>query len=136
MIDVCPKDIATYILSETYPTGLPAMDVIICNWTLHFIKDKLTYLKAIKDNLHDKGTLILSEKTTLDPLMIEKYHEFKIQKGVSEEEIKVKSWEPFEIKSVLELIKMPTKDMWRECMEALGEEYLIWSNTPDNPSYN
>lgn len=90
MIDVCPKDIATYILSETYPTGLPAMDVIICNWTLHFIKDKLTYLKAIKDNLHDKGTLILSEKTTLDPLMIEKYHEFKIQKGVSEEEIKVK----------------------------------------------
>ena len=56
--------------------------------------------------------------------------------GQLEEEIKVKSWEPFEIKSVLELIKMPTKDMWRECMEALGGEYLLWSNTPDNPNYN
>tara|TARA_B100001059_G_scaffold156241_1_gene155768 strand:- start:37 stop:582 length:546 start_codon:yes stop_codon:yes gene_type:complete len=56
--------------------------------------------------------------------------------GQLEEEIKVKSWEPFEIKSVLELIKMPTKDMWRECMEALGGEYLLWSNTPNNPSYN
>jgi len=26
--------------------------------------------------------------------------------------------------------------MWRECMEALGGKYLLWSNTPDNPNYN
>ena len=90
MLDVCPKNIATYKLSDTYPTGFPAMDVIICNWTLHFIKNKLAYLQSIKENLNDKGTFILSEKTTLDPLMIEKYHEFKIQNGVSEREVKEK----------------------------------------------
>lgn len=90
MLDECPNDIAKYILSDRYPTNLPQMDVIICNWTLHFIKDKVSYLKSIKDNLKTDGTLILSEKTTLDPLMISKYHEFKIQNGVTQEEIKVK----------------------------------------------
>lgn len=90
MIDVCPKDIATYRLSDTYPDDLPKMDVIICNWTLHFIKDKISYLKSLIDNLSDNGLLILSEKTSLDPLMIEKYHQFKIEKGVSAEEIKIK----------------------------------------------
>ena len=40
--------------------------------------------------MNEGGTFILSEKTTLDPLMIEEYHKFKIGKGVSEEEIKVK----------------------------------------------
>ena len=90
MLDVCPKDIATYKLSDVYPIGFPAMDVVICNWTLHFIKDKVSYLESIKNNLKKDGTFILSEKTTLDPFMINKYHEFKLQKGVSEEEIKIK----------------------------------------------
>jgi 2-polyprenyl-3-methyl-5-hydroxy-6-metoxy-1,4-benzoquinol methylase len=90
MLDVCPKDIAKYKLSDTYPTNFPPMDVIICNWTLHFIKDKISYLKSIKENLKVDGTFILSEKTTLDPFMISKYHEFKIQNGVTEEEIKIK----------------------------------------------
>jgi len=90
MLDECPKDIAKYELSENYPTNFPCMDVIICNWTLHFIKDKVAYLKSIKNNLKIDGILILSEKTTLDPLMIKKYHEFKLQKGVTQEEIKIK----------------------------------------------
>ena len=90
MIEVCPKDIATYRLSDTYPDDLPKMDVIICNWTLHFIKDKISYLKSLIDNLSDNGLLILSEKTSLDPLMIEKYHQFKLEKGVPAEEIKIK----------------------------------------------
>jgi len=90
MLDVCPDNIATYKLSEDYPIGFPTMDVIICNWTLHFIKDKISYLNSIKNNLKDGGTFILSEKTTLDPLMIGKYHEFKINNGVTEEEIKIK----------------------------------------------
>ena len=90
MLDVCPKNIATYTISDDYPTSFPKMDVIICNWTLHFIKDKISYLQSIKDNLNEGGTFILSEKTTLDPLMIEEYHKFKIEKGVTKEEIKVK----------------------------------------------
>lgn len=90
MLDVCPKEIATYELSEDYPASFPAMDVVICNWTLHFIKNKLSYLQNIKNNLKKGGTFILSEKTTLDPLMIGKYHEFKIKNGVPKDEIKVK----------------------------------------------
>lgn len=56
--------------------------------------------------------------------------------GQLEEEIVEKSWKYFEIKSALELMKMPTKEMWRECMAALGGDYLLWSNTPENPSAN
>ncbi len=56
--------------------------------------------------------------------------------GQLEEEIEKKSWEPFEIKSGLELIKMSTNEMWREFMAVLGGDYLLWSNTPENPSAN
>lgn len=114
MLDVCPKDIATYFLSDTYPVGLPVMDVIICNWTLHFIKDKLSYLQSIKNNLDDKGTFILSEKTTLDPLMIEKYHEFKMQKGVSEEEIKIKE------KQLLDVMYIDDTEWYLSTLKEIG----------------
>ncbi len=56
--------------------------------------------------------------------------------GQLELEINEKSWEPFEYKSNLELLKIPAIDMWRECMTALGGEYLLWLNTPENPSAN
>lgn len=57
-------------------------------------------------------------------------------KGQLELEINEKSWEPFEFKSTLELLKIPAIDMWRECMIALGGKYLIWLNTPENPNAN
>ncbi|MEO2099827.1 MAG: YqgE/AlgH family protein [Flavobacteriaceae bacterium] len=56
--------------------------------------------------------------------------------GQLEGEVDEKSWESFEVKSPLELIKMPIGNLWRECMKTLGGEYLIWSNTPENPSSN
>ena len=94
MLDVCPKNIATYTMADNYPTSFPKMDVIICNWTLHFIKDKITYLQSIKDNLNEGGTFILSEKTTLDPLMIEEYHKFKIGKAGKRNSSRAESIEP------------------------------------------
>ena len=114
MLDECPKDIAKYTLSDTYPTNFPQMDVIICNWTLHFIKDKISYLKSIKENLKIDGTFILSEKTTLDPLMISKYHEFKIQKGVSEEEIKVKE------KQLLDVMFIDDTEWYLKTLKKVG----------------
>ena len=46
------------------------------------------------------------------------------------------TWEPIEIKSPKELIQMNTEEMWQVCMTALGGKYLLWSNSPDNPSLN
>lgn len=56
--------------------------------------------------------------------------------GQLEAELEDKSWELFSVKSPLELIKMPTEQMWQECMATLGGSYLLWSNAPDNPSFN
>jgi|14BtaG_2_1085337.scaffolds.fasta_scaffold03011_2 SAM-dependent methyltransferase len=116
MLDVCPKNIATYIISDDYPTSLPKMDVIICNWTLHFIKDKISYLQSIKDNLNEGGTFILSEKTTLEPLMIEEYHKFKIEKGVTEEEIKIKE------KQLLDVMFINDTEWYIRTLKDLGFE--------------
>ena len=114
MLDVCPDDIATYKLSEDYPIGFPFMDVVICNWTLHFIKDKASYLNSIKDNLKEGGTFILSEKTTLDPLMIGKYHEFKINNGVPEEEIKIKE------KQLLDVMFIDDTEWYLNTLKEIG----------------
>ena len=36
--------------------------------------------------------------------------------GQLEAELEEKSWEPFTVKSPLELVKMPTDKMWQECV--------------------
>ena len=86
MLDMCPA-IATYIQSEAYPKSLTHIDIAIMNWTLHFIKDKDSYLLNIFKNLNPKGILILSDKVSLDPYAIECYHKFKASHGVSKKEI-------------------------------------------------
>lgn len=88
MLDKCPHSIASLTCSETLPEGL--YDVIIINWTLRFIKDKKKYLQNVFDKLNPNGVVIISDKTSLDPLAIGMYHDYKRAKGVSEEEIKQK----------------------------------------------
>jgi len=88
MLDKCPHLIASLTCSETLPEGL--YDVIIINWTLHFIKDKKQYLQNVFDMLNPNGVVIISDKTSLDPLATGMYHDFKRSKGVSEEVIKQK----------------------------------------------
>jgi trans-aconitate methyltransferase len=87
MLDQCPK-VATLINSNSFP--IDVFDVVLINWTLHFIKDKEQYLKDVFANLAAGGTLVLSEKTSLDPFAIKMYHNFKRSQGVSEEEIRIK----------------------------------------------
>ncbi len=87
MLDQCPKNIATYYLSNQFPIIDIKFDAIICNWTLHFIKNKISYMKKIYDALKTGGFLILTEKTENAGLALEKYHNFKRSQGVTEEEI-------------------------------------------------
>jgi tRNA (cmo5U34)-methyltransferase len=89
MLQHCDPNIARYHHSDRLPVN--NYDAIICNWTLHFIKDKTTYLSDMYQCLDKNGFLILSEKTSNDDLPIHFYHEFKKHQGVSQEDIDTKA---------------------------------------------
>jgi SAM-dependent methyltransferase len=84
MLNYCYSDAQIY-QSENLPPG--HFDAILCNWTLHFVKNKIEYLEEIHKNLNAGGFLILSEKTSVDDLPVHFYHAFKSQQGVSDQEI-------------------------------------------------
>jgi len=88
MLKNCDSNIAKILHSNTFPDN--TFDAVLCNWTLHFIKDKEKYLTDIYRNLQPNGFLILSEKTSLDPLAINQYYNWKLSQGVTIEEIKAK----------------------------------------------
>lgn len=91
MLDGCPKDIATYYLTERFPTSDTKYKVVLCNWTLHFMQDKVSYLKDIAANLSKDGMLVLTDKTVNEGLALEQYHKFKLSSGVSQEEVRQKA---------------------------------------------
>ena len=108
---------------------------------IHTLGDKISNSKLISDQLYWNGDFSsiknLLNKGKLNESNIRFFLGYSgWTKGQLEEEIRIKSWEPFEIKSALELMKMPCKEMWRDCMSALGGDYLLWSNTPENPGSN
>lgn len=88
MLSQC-KATANLILSDRLPIG--PYKAVICNWTLHFIMDKLAYLKDIHDELEPNGILFLSDKTSKDSVCVDFYHDFKRRQGVSDQEIAAKA---------------------------------------------
>ena len=82
--------ISTLIQSNKFPKEHGPYDVIICNWTLHFIKDKLDYIKDMYKSLLHNGLLFLTEKTYNDDNNLKLYHDFKINQGLTPEEIEAK----------------------------------------------
>lgn len=78
---------ATIIKSDKFPSDAGPFDFIMANWVLHFILDRKTYIKDIYENLEDGGILILSEKMTTDDNILNLYHDFKRQSGLTEKEI-------------------------------------------------
>jgi len=84
MLDHCDRQF-TLVNSDIFPEI--DCDAVLCNWTLHFIKNKLDYLQKIYNNLSPSGFLILSDKTSLEPLPIHFYHKYKSNRGVSQKEI-------------------------------------------------
>lgn len=88
MLDKC-QALGDLILSDHLPLG--PYKAVICNWTLHFIADKLSYLQDIYNSLEPNGLLFLTDKTSKDSMSIEFYHDFKRQQGVSDEGIALKA---------------------------------------------
>jgi tRNA (cmo5U34)-methyltransferase len=89
MIDQCNPDHSKLILNQDFPIG--TYSAVICNWTLHFIKDKIAYLQSIYQNLKPGGFLVLSDKTCNTGIDLELYHTFKQAQGVTPEEIAAKA---------------------------------------------
>jgi SAM-dependent methyltransferase len=85
MLDKCPAGFAKYIKSNTFPEG--RYDVVVLNWTLHFIENKRAYLNSVFPCLNPGGILILSEKTSNDEFPRTFYYDFKRSQGVSEADI-------------------------------------------------
>jgi tRNA (cmo5U34)-methyltransferase len=79
---------ARVTLSETLPSG--PWNVVLANWTLHFIPSRLAYLQRIYDNMDQGGTLILTDKMSFTSEQEILYHQFKLDNGVSLEEIQRK----------------------------------------------
>lgn len=83
-------DQATLIHSDDFPEAQGPFDYVLNNWTLHFIRNPLAYLEAIKRSMTPGGTLILSDKVTSSPLTHDLYYDYKRSHGVTEEEIEKK----------------------------------------------
>ena len=91
MLDQCDSEFGSYVLSNQFPSERGPFDVVICNWTMHFMQNKLEYLESIYNNLESSGFLILSEKTVNSGIDLDLYHAFKISQGVSYLEVKAKA---------------------------------------------
>jgi SAM-dependent methyltransferase len=71
--------------SDKLPVG--NYDMVMANWTLHFIQDRYEYIKDIYESLNTNGILILSDKTIQDPIIEDMYYDFKRSCGVTQEYI-------------------------------------------------
>lgn len=92
MLDkVAHVPIAQWIHSDQFPHEHGPFKAVLCNWTLHFIKDKREYLQAIYNGLDINGFAVVTDKTCNAGLELDLYHNFKRAQGVSEEEIAAKA---------------------------------------------
>jgi SAM-dependent methyltransferase len=76
------------IHSDVLPTN--NYQLVIMNWTLHFIENKINYLKTIQQNLNEGGILILTDKTNQSDIIKNLYYKFKLDNGVNIEYINLK----------------------------------------------
>lgn len=87
------------IHSQTFPTAHAPFDMVLANWTLHFVPERDAYIADIKSSLQSDGIFILTDKMSSSKFVHDQYHNFKRTNGVSEEEIARKE---ASIKGVLE----------------------------------
>ncbi|HHC74711.1 MAG TPA: methyltransferase domain-containing protein, partial [Thiothrix sp.] len=109
---------AVLIHSEHFPETYAPFDYVLNNWTLHFIRDPIAYLAAIKRSLSPNGVLILSDKVSSSPRVHELYYDYKRSKGVSEAEIEQKRQQ---IEGVL--VTQPFDWYWQQLKHA-GFEHI------------
>lgn len=77
------------ILRNNFPVE-NLYDVILANWTLHFINNRTEYLKDIFNSLNSGGMLVLSDKMDHTIEVENLYYDFKRNNGVPEEVIQQK----------------------------------------------
>ena len=53
-----------------------------------------------------------------------------------EEELNAHSWIVIPNEEKTDIIEKPYNSFWKDQMLQLGGEYILWSNSPENPSYN
>lgn len=81
---------ATLVVSDKFPVEHGPFDIVMANWVLHFIDNRLAYLQDIVANLKPGGYFILSEKISTSQLVNDLYFEFKQKQGLSDQEIEEK----------------------------------------------
>lgn len=119
MLDQCPSDIAALCCSDHLSWPSNFFQVILCNWTLHFVLHKQQYLQDMVKCLAPGGVMVISDKHTKDPLMIEFYHEFKRAQGVSQAEIDAKS------QSIQEVMHIDSIEWYQKQFESLRLNHYI-----------
>jgi tRNA (cmo5U34)-methyltransferase len=90
MLNEIPKNVATLTCCDRFPLD-KKYKVVTMNWTLHFIKNKIEYIKDIFNGLEQDGFLILTDKTQNDGKFLDLYHDFKKQQGLTNKEIETKA---------------------------------------------
>ena len=53
-----------------------------------------------------------------------------------EKELEIKTWAIIDNSLKTDLLKKSSSQFWKEKIEELGGEYIIWSNAPENPILN
>lgn len=81
---------AKLIVSKTYPAELTSVDMVLANWTLHFVSERRKYLQDIYHSLRPGGIFVLTEKISAPAALKDLYHDFKRESGMSENEIREK----------------------------------------------
>jgi len=73
--------------SNSFPKEHAPFDMVLANWTLHFIPERETYITDIKASLNANGVFVLTDKMDSSKFVHDQYHDFKRSMGVTEEEI-------------------------------------------------
>jgi SAM-dependent methyltransferase len=73
------------LLSDKFPNI--TADIVLANWTLHFVNEREEYIRSVYKHLNDNGVFILTDKTTQSESIKQLYYDFKRSNGVAEEYI-------------------------------------------------
>jgi SAM-dependent methyltransferase len=100
------------ILSDKLPDQ--QYNMILVNWTLHFIVDKVPYLQDFYNKLSKGGILILSDKTVQSQIVKDMYYQFKLDNGVDPIYIKEKE------KSLVRIMNSMPADWYVDQLRNVG----------------
>ena len=129
--------------------GFPSLDTIVYHGgpvqqdSLYFIHNKGNLIpgsQPIKDNLYWGGDLEPLKEMISCQLITPSDIRFFLGYsgwglGQLKDEVEDKAWVVLEQQAVNVLHDSP-KDMWNKVIRALGGEYLLWANSPLDPSLN